>query len=935
MGSLTRGRKLALAAACACAGAAFAFDGTTSGYEQWAGIPAHPAVVNPVGGQDPANVISLRGEWYFREMFYEVHRHPYWGDMWRRTNSFVKVNGGAWSTKIEDMKTIRVPGVWEAQGVGKPGEMSVPWVCNWDDNRIRLKNKFQGEGWYGKFVKFPEAWRGKRIWLKFGGAHGQAWIWVNGNQVAWNNCYCGSYKYEITPFAKFGDKENYVAIQVTNARSSRRGQDESMHRWGGIHRDVEIEATPEVLIDDAWVRGLFDAKAAEVHVTVDGAAAAAPQYAVRVTVEGETVETKASPMGEVAVKVPLRDFRPWSTDHPNLYWAKIELLKSGEPIHVRRERFGVRKLECRGDQVFLNNKPFFLRGFGDDSAYPITGVSPADREYHLKHLKQAAAAGFNGTRLHTHCENPEYFEAADEAGILIQAELPYYSTVPCCGGDFDPERDVTELYRHFRRYPSFGIYSMGNEGSYGHDFDSRMHTLVKKMDPDRIKINQDTDALGISTPDVSDIQGGPINVWKRNEKLKDRTSPCFAHEYLNLSIKTDTRLEPKFTGAWMAPVPRAQRAKWLAKSGLTHAWGDRLQDAQHLLQRHYQKAGVESARLDRHVDGFFFWTLVDVTVYAPDFDTYSAQGLFNIFWEPKRKGYTPVEFRAFNSPECVYVGNLAPANAGVPSTNYIHVSGERFPLDFHFSHYGERPYAETELTWEITADGRRLAGGRETVRDVALGPVRPVATVTVTTPEVTRPTKALLRARMGASENTWDLWFFPRRAAKRPVKGLAAATPELFGRLSALYDGVLPPAQAASAKAVAADWDSPEAAAAAKRGQKVLALGKLNGPKNISLGWWWMGKQVGTAFADHPALAGLPHEGALSPLMFRFFREGVKLPKAPFAEKDLVVVGEGGDACWLYMAERDGTLAVFGLDVFAPVPEATSLLDGIVDHLLK
>ena len=53
------------------------------------------------------------------------------------------------------------------------------------------------------------------------------------------------------------------------------------------------------------------------------------------------------------------------------------------------------------------------------------------------------------------------------------------------------------------------------------------------------------------------------------------------------------------------------------------------------------------------------------------------------------------------------------------------------------------------------------------------------------------------------------------------------------------------------------------------------------------------------------------------------------------AEKDLVVVGEGGDACWLYMAERDGTLAVFGLDVFAPVPEAKSRLDGIVDHLLK
>jgi len=803
------GKMMALVAMSAFAGGAFAYDGTTSGHEQWAGIPAHPAVVNPVGGQDPANVISLSGEWYFREMLYEVQRHPNWGDLWKRTNNFIRVNGGAWSKEITPLKTIRVPGVWEAQGVGKSGEMSVPWVCNWDDNRIKLRNRFQGEGWYGKFVKFPEAWRGKRIWLKFGGVHGQAWMWVNGNQVAWYDCYCGTYKYEITPFAKFGGEENYVAVQVTNARSSRKGQDESMHRWGGIHRDVEIEATPDVFIDDAWVRGLFDAKAAEAHVAVDGLAKVATKgYKVRVTVEGQTAEAPAAVTGETVVKVPLKDFRPWSTDHPNLYWATVELLKDGAVTHVRKERFGVRKLECRDGQFFLNGKPFYLRGFGDDSAYPITGVSPADRAYHLKHLKQAAAAGFNGARLHTHCENPEYFEAADEAGILIQAELPYYSSVPCCGSNFDPERDAIELFRHFRRYPSFGIYSMGNEGSYGYDFDRRMHALVKAMDPDRIKINQDTDALNISTPDVSDVQGGPINVWKRNDRLADRTSPCVAHEYLNLSIKTDTRLEKKFTGAWMAPVPRAQRAKWLAKSGLTHVWGDRLQDAQHLLQRHYQKAGVEAAHLDKHVDGFYFWTLVDVTVYAPDFDTYSAQGLFNIFWEPKRKGYTPEEFFAFNSPECVYVGNLAPADAKKPSTNQIHASGETFPLDFHFAHYGDAPYAETDLTWEIVeaAGGKRLAGGKETIRNVTLGPVRPVATVTVTTPEVARPTKAVLRAKMGKSVNTWDLWFFPKRAAKRPVKGLAAATPALHAKLAALYDGVLPPEKAAEAKVVVASW---------------------------------------------------------------------------------------------------------------------------------
>ena len=57
---------------------------------------------------------------------------------------------------------------------------------------------------------------------------------------------------------------------VKNDVPSRKGLFSAMHRWGGIYRDVEFEATPQTFIDDAGVRGLFDEKAAEVHVAVGG-----------------------------------------------------------------------------------------------------------------------------------------------------------------------------------------------------------------------------------------------------------------------------------------------------------------------------------------------------------------------------------------------------------------------------------------------------------------------------------------------------------------------------------------------------------------------------------------------------------------------------------------------------------------------------------------
>ena len=422
---------------------------------------------------------------------------------------------------------------------------------------------------------------------------------------------------------------------------SRKGLFSAMHRWGGIYRDVEFEATPQTFIDDAWVRGLFDEKAAEVHVKVVRHPLKSSLPAVRVTLlggPGQCVETTAFG-GETVVRLPLPNFRPWSPEHPNLYTARVDLVENGQVIQTRLERFGVRKLEVRGKEFYLNGKPFYVRGFGDDHVYPITGITPPDRDLHRAHLAKARAAGFNFVRLHTHTELPEYYEAADELGIMIEPELPYYSDSPTEGFAFDPKRDVTELWRHFRRHPSFAVYSMGNEGSFGPTLDARLHAYVKAMDPDRLKINQDCQSEKINPPEAADYLGGPIKPWPRGSFNPER--PFVTHEYLNLCIKCDSRDEALYTGAWMPPATRKGRADWLAKFGLDHTWGDRLQDAQNALQRHYQKQGVEAARADPYCDGHIFWTIVDVVVGQGNPCFYTAQGLFNPFWESKRGGGAP------------------------------------------------------------------------------------------------------------------------------------------------------------------------------------------------------------------------------------------------------------------------------------------------------
>ena len=117
----------------------------------------------------------------------------------------------------------------------------------------------------------------------------------------------------------------------------------------------------------------------------------------------------------------------------------------------------------------------------------------------------------------------------------------------------------------------------------------------------------------------------------------------------------------------------------------------------------------------------------------------------------------------------------------------------------------------------------------------------------------------------------------------------------------------------------------------------MITLAGTKGKPNVSLGWWWMGRQVGTALANHPALASLPHEGVLSPLLFRLVLDsGKPLPYARLAQEDMLIVGEGGSLCYLYLAQgnvgRGKAVMAFGLNLLADTPEAAAFLDGLIDY---
>ena len=926
------------------------------GSEDWSGIKPHPAVVNPVCGSPAGTVLDLGGEWAFATLPYNADRSQFFRKM-----QYAKT----WTEE----RTIRVPGSWESQGVGDAVPAPRRSCYGGRVSNFPLTHSFCGDGWYRRTVDVPADWAGKRIWLKVGGVGCQGWFWVNDVPVAHVFDYCATRKFEVTDFVDPG-RPAKIVVEVSNAAPSKLGTREDVSCWGGILRPLELEATPDVFIDDAWVRGDFDKRLAEAHVEVAGKREEGRGKRLRVTVEGETVEaaldnqTIRQSGNRTILKIALRNFRPWSPEHPNLYTAKVELVESGRVVQTRTERFGVRKLEVRGKDFYLNDRPFFIRGCGFHEIDPINGRHLPDRDYCRARIAKVRAAGFNFARLHTRCESPEFFDAADELGLMLQPELPYYGDHAEAMAPFEPLADAVELWENFRRHPSFAVYCGGNEGTFGPVLGPKFYAAVKAMDPDRLVIEQDTMAQpawkrtpcaayegaetwrgrAVTAPDdltnyrvagYDDFVSYPSKIWPRGKY--DPPCPLVAHEYLNLSVKSDTRLEPDYTGLWDRPVRRSVRGEWLARFGLDHGMGDRLQDAQHALQALWQKKGIESARKDPFCDGYHFWSVTDCT-FANEIGwtgrideenpAYMAQGLFNAFFGERIGGQTAAGFARFNSPVGIFVDAMP--------TNLQLQAGSAFSFEVFLANYGEAALPAAPVEWRIVdSHGETRARGLRSAGDQPLGGVRKIAAVEAPAPDVAVPTAAKLVVSFGGHSNEWDCWLFPKRG-RRDGRDLA-----VFGAMraavAAAYADVLPPERASEAKVVVADFGSKEALAALARGQGVIEVGGQDGPENTQLGWWFLSGIVGAVFeTEHPILAGLPESKVLSTLHFRIFKKGLRLPLPDFGAGSLVAVSEEGSSCRAHLAARVDAnggrhLLAYGLAIDRDLPEAVAILDGLVD----
>ena len=118
---------------------------------------------------------------------------------------------------MPDKENAGMNGKWFSTGYDDSAWKTIDAGLRWEDQGYP---DLDGYAWYRKAVKVPSQWKGKKVWIKFGGVNDAYDLYVNGKKVssygASQYSYAGKPSFaDVSSFLNYG-KENMIAIRVND-----------------------------------------------------------------------------------------------------------------------------------------------------------------------------------------------------------------------------------------------------------------------------------------------------------------------------------------------------------------------------------------------------------------------------------------------------------------------------------------------------------------------------------------------------------------------------------------------------------------------------------------------------------------------------------------------------------------------------------------------
>lgn len=326
---------------------------------------------------------------------------------------------------------------------------------------------FEGFAWYTRTIFVEKEWVDKQITL-FLERTRISTVYIDGVEISTENSLCGYHKHDLT--GKLNEGEHTLTVRVNNTDYPTRGghmtSPDTQTNWNGIVGRMELQIKECIYPDNLQIYAK-DPKEVKVTADICGSESGDVQVIIR-RKDGDLLYqgSHSYVQGKLYAVVALEgEDLLWDEYHTNLLEA--EVLVGKESISAS---FGIRKLTTDGRRLLINDNEVFFRGKHDGLVFPKTGYAPMTVAEWKNVFATAKEYGINYYRFHTCCPPDAAFTAADEMGIYMEPELPFWGTIAAPGEEYYNEEEqaylIEEGFRILRDYgdhPSFVMLSMGNE----------------------------------------------------------------------------------------------------------------------------------------------------------------------------------------------------------------------------------------------------------------------------------------------------------------------------------------------------------------------------------------------------------------------------------------------------------------------------------------
>jgi exo-1,4-beta-D-glucosaminidase len=323
---------------------------------------------------------------------------------------------------------------------------------------------FRCAWWYRIEFTLPASYKGRHVWLHFGGINNHANIWLNGKLVAGGKEIAGAYRtydFDISPMIN-RDGPNALAVETIAQTEKDLGinwvdwnpapPDKDMGLW----RSVYLQSTEAVAIRHPMVVTHFPAAVVdEADLTVETELRNASDRQVTGFLDGWIEDVKfrqtvgLKPGETRVVRFTPDEFPQLRIKNPKVWWPyrmgaqdlhelNLRFIVGNDLSDEQTVRFGIREITSElnsqgARQFYVNGKKILIRG-GGWSPDMLFRQDHSRLETDFRYIREM---NLNAVRLEGKLETDEFYDLADEQGVLIMAGW-------CCC-------DHWELWKHWQK----------------------------------------------------------------------------------------------------------------------------------------------------------------------------------------------------------------------------------------------------------------------------------------------------------------------------------------------------------------------------------------------------------------------------------------------------------------------------------------------------